>query len=280
MATFAAQAAGTYTVMRTIEKLAQRFVTASKQGTRIPLAALEADGVLPNNFEEAMAVQRAFFEASGKTVAGWKLAIRPDGEAVGAPMLDCYQVEDNNIASFPEAGTEGIEVEICFTLSSDIPARGTRPLTRGDLIRHIDKVHLGVELLRYRLAEKNQVPFPLFLADRLANHGFVIGPEIDTCFLEVFAENEADLPQLTVTEGTVQLFDANAKHPNSDPLAPLLAFANAALNKGDMLKAGNVVTTGSLCGLIPSALALDVHIAMIPVGAFTLSGSKSSEFGQ
>ncbi|MFJ1309546.1 2-keto-4-pentenoate hydratase [Agrobacterium sp. P15N1-A] len=265
--------------MTAIEELARRFAQADVTGGKIPLAQMETDGLVPDDFETAMAVQRASAQVLEKPVKGWKLAIRPDGEAVGAPILDCYQVEDNNIASFPEAGTEGIEVEICFTLSSDIPARGTVPFTRGDLSRHIGKVHLGVELLRYRLAEKNQVPFPLFLADRLANHGFVIGPEIDTGVLDVFAENEADLPQLTVTEGAVQLFDAKAKHPNRDSLAPLLAFANAALNKGDMLKAGNVVTTGSLCGLIPSALALDVHIAMIQVSAFTLSGSKSSEFG-
>lgn len=50
---------------------------------------------------------------------------------------------------------------------------------------YIDEVHLGVELLRYRLAEKNQVPFPLFLADRLANHGFAIGPQVDKSIVEV-----------------------------------------------------------------------------------------------
>lgn len=260
--------------MRTIEKLAHRFVKVSKQGTRIPLAALETDGVLPDNFEEAMAVQRAFAEASGKTVAGWKLAIRPNGEAVGAPILDCCRVEGNNIAPFPETGTESIEVEICFALSSDIPERSKAPLTRGDLMRYIGKVHLGVELLRYRLAEKNQVPFPLFLADRLANHGFVIGPEINPGVLEIFAENETDLLQLTVTEGSVQLFDATVKHPNGDPLAPLVAFANAAFNKGDMLKEGNVISTRSLCGAIPSTLARETHIMLKSVGAFTLSGPK------
>jgi len=260
--------------MMVIESMARRFVEASQRGTKIPLASLEREGVVPENFETAMAVQRAFVKASGKSVTGWKLAIRPDGEAIGAPILDCYRVEDNNIASFPEAGTEGIEVEICFTLSSDIPARDKAPLTRGDLMRHIGEVHLGVELLRYRLVEKNQVPFPLFLADRLANHGFVIGPEINPGVLEVFAGNETHLPQLSITEGSVQLFDATVKHPNGDPLAPLVAFANAAFNKGDMLKAGNIITTGSLCGAIPSTLARETHITLKSVGAFTLSGPK------
>ncbi|MNT40929.1 hypothetical protein D3C72_1772730 [compost metagenome] len=189
-------------------------------------------------------------------------------------MFDCVRVDETNLASFPEDGTEGVEVEICFTLSADIPAAAAGPLTRDDLIGYIDKVHLGAELLRYRLVEKNQVPFPLFLADRLANHGFVIGPEVDKDIVDVFAGNGENLPRLTVTEGSAQLFDATVKHPNADPLAPLVAFANAAFNKGDMLKAGNVVTTGSLCGAIPSTLAGETQITLKSVGAFTLSGPK------
>jgi len=260
--------------MTAIEKLAENFAKASLEGARIPLAKLEAEGLVPGTLAEAMAVQQAFAEYWGKPVAGWKLAIRPDGEGVGAPMFDCCEVNEANVASFPLHGTEGIEVEICFTLSADIPATAEGPLTRTDLVRYIDKVHLGVELLRYRLAEKNQVPFPLFLADRLANHGFAIGPEVDKGIVEVFAGNGETLPQLTVTEGSVELFNATVKHPNADPLAPLLAFANAALNTGNLLKAGQVVTTGSLCGAIPGTLSDDTHIRLESVGAFTLSGPK------
>lgn len=260
--------------MTAIEQLAERFAKASQRRERIPLAKLEAEGLIPGSLAEATAVQRNFAGYWRKPVAGWKLAIRPDGKAIGAPMFDCVGVDETNAASFPEDGTEGIEVEICFTLCADIPAAAAGPLTRDDLIKYIDKVHLGVELLRYRLVEKNQVPFPLFLADRLANHGFVIGPEVDKGIVDVFAGNGENLPQLTVTEGSVQLFDATVKHPNGDPLAPLVAFANAAFNKGDMLKAGNVVTTGSLCGAIPSTLAGETQITLKSVGAFSLSGPR------
>ncbi|MND30364.1 hypothetical protein D3C80_208940 [compost metagenome] len=260
--------------MTAIEELARRFAQADVTGGKIPLAQMETDGLVPDDFETAMAVQSASAQVLEKPVKGWKLAIRPDGEAIGAPMFDCVRVDEANAASFPHDGTEGIEVEICFTLSADIPAATAGPLTRADLIGFIDKVHLGAELLRYRLVEKNQVPFPLFLADRLANHGFVIGPEVDKDIVDVFAGNGENLPQLTVTEGSVSLFDAGVKHPNGDPLAPLVAFANAAFNTGEMLKAGNVVTTGSLCGAIPSTLAGETHIVLKSAGAFTLSGPR------
>jgi 2-keto-4-pentenoate hydratase len=261
------------TGMTAIEKLAQGFVKVDLEGTKIPLATLEANCVIPGSLEEAMAVQHAFVEATGKTVGGWKLAIRPDGTAVAAPMIDCYGVDDDNIASFSGAAIEGIEVEICFTLASDIPAATATPLSRADILTHIDAVHLGVELLGYRLVEKNQVPFPLFLADRLANRGFVLGPEIDAAIVGTFADNTGDLPHLAVTEGTDIRFDAVVKHPNVDPLAPLVAFANSPLNRDGTLKRGQIVTTGSLCGAITSNLAAETHIDMKSVGAFTLSCS-------
>lgn len=260
--------------MTAIEKMAARFAKASRQGNRIALAELEAKGLVPGTLAEAMAVQRDLAGYLGKPISGWKLAIRPDGEAVAAPMFDCCRVNDANLASFPLGGTEGIEVEICFTLAADIPAAAERQLTKADMMQYIDKVHLGVELLRYRLEEKNRVPFPLFLADRLANHGFALGPEVDKRIVDVFTANSDDLPLLIVTEGPVQIFNAKVKHPNIDPLAPLLAFANAALNTGHMLRAGQVVTTGSLCGALPSALSGETGIMLESVGAFTLSGPK------
>ncbi len=261
------------TGMTAIEKLAQRLLKAGLNSSKIPLASIEVDGLVPDGLEEAMAVQRAFVEASGKTVGGWKLAIRPDGNAVAAPMVDCYGVDEDNVASFTGRDVEGIEVEICFTLASDIPAANATPLSRADILTHIDAVHLGVELLCYRLVEKNQVPFPLFLADRLANRGFVLGPEINAAIVDTFADNTGDLPHLTVTEGTDIRFDAVVKHPNTDPLAPLVAFANSPLNSDGTLKRGQIVTTGSLCGAITSDLAADTYIDMKPVGAFTLSCS-------
>ncbi|MDH7808133.1 2-keto-4-pentenoate hydratase [Rhizobium sp. AN67] len=111
------------TGMTAIEKLAQGLVKAGLNSSKIALATIEADGLVPEGLEEAIAVQRAFVEASGKTVGGWKLAIRPDGNAVAAPMVDCYRIGDDAIASFPGADIEGIEVEICFTLATDIPSQ-------------------------------------------------------------------------------------------------------------------------------------------------------------
>lgn len=94
--------------MTGIKTLAENFATASRGGAKVTLAALQAEGLIPGDIEEAMAVQQAFAEKWAKPVAGWKLAIRPDGEAIGAPMFDCVGVDETNAASFPEDGAEGL----------------------------------------------------------------------------------------------------------------------------------------------------------------------------
>ncbi|TGT88747.1 2-keto-4-pentenoate hydratase, partial [Mesorhizobium sp. M5C.F.Ca.ET.164.01.1.1] len=119
--------------MTAIGKLAENFAEASREGARIPLAKHEAEGLVPGSLSEAMAVQRAFAGNWATPVAGWKLGIRRDGDAVGAPIFDCVRVDDANLACFPQDGTEGVEVEICFTLSADIPASTAGRMTRADL---------------------------------------------------------------------------------------------------------------------------------------------------
>lgn len=77
-------------------------------------------------------------------------------------MVDCYGVDEDNVTSFTGRDVEGIEVEICFTLASDIPAATATPLSRADILTHIDAVHLGVELLGYRLVERTRSPSRCF----------------------------------------------------------------------------------------------------------------------
>lgn len=88
------------------EKLLESFTTAGREGAKISLAAVQAEPLIPSTLGEAMAVQRAFAESWAEPVAGRKLAIRANGEAIGAPMFDCVRVDEANAASFPHDITE------------------------------------------------------------------------------------------------------------------------------------------------------------------------------
>jgi 2-keto-4-pentenoate hydratase len=44
--------------------------------------------------------------------------------------------------------------------------------------------------------------------------------------------------------------DAIGGHPTTDPLKPLLDYANAQSDRLGGFRAGQIITTGSLCGLV------------------------------
>jgi hypothetical protein len=68
-----------------------------------------------------------------------------------------------------------------------------------------------------------------------------------------------------VTLDELLRYQAPAAHPAGDPLLPLLAYANGQSDYLGGLRAGQVVTTGSLCGVIPihTAGLLKAHLGKV-----------------
>jgi 2-keto-4-pentenoate hydratase len=194
-----------------------------------------------------MEVQATIFQKIAGDVASpvesWKTGIRPDGTAIAAPMTPYWR--DGDGRPFPWREGLGIEVEIAFVLNRDLTPPAGKPFTKADIIEAVSHVHLGVEIVASRIAEGNAAPFPLFLSDSLANSGYILGPELKTS-VDALGEQW----HVSVKTADEVLFDADAKHPTSDPLAPLLAYANTASGPLGGLKAGQLVTTGSLCGVV------------------------------
>lgn len=223
---------------------------AENQQSSLSASKLESSGLVPDTLETGMAAQAIAAAAIGKEVGGWKVAFNSN-RPVAAPLLDVYDTGESCALTVPKSGTVGVEIEICFVLANDIPAPETgKNYTRDDILSQVASVHLGAELVSYRLVEENKAPFPLFLADRLGNHSFVLGPKIDSAIITRVANEDATLPALVLECDGEVLFAAKPKHPQADAVAPLLAYANAPLDHLGGLKRGQVVTTGSLCGLV------------------------------
>ncbi|WP_320202627.1 2-keto-4-pentenoate hydratase [Agrobacterium rosae] len=231
-------------------RLGAILAEAENQQSSLGVAILESNGLVPETIEIGMAAQAIAAAAIGREVDGWKISFN-SGRAIAAPLLDVYDTSIDVSFEVPKPGAVAVEIEICFVLANDIPPPATgAEYSREDVLSHIASAHLGAELVSYRLAEENKVPFPLFLADRLGNHSFVLGPELGSAVLERVANQDATLPALIIEGDDEVLFAAAAKHPQADPIAPLLAYANAPLDHLGGLKRGQVVTTGSLCGVI------------------------------
>lgn len=219
-------------------ELGRSLAKARFSRTRLPAASL----MVPPDLAAATQAQAAFFRHRDTRVEGWKVGINPGFGAVSAPMSPLYGPADE--VTVPWQAGMAIEIEIAVRLAIDLPAPRGRNYQRGDIVQAISSVHLGLEVVSSRIEEGNAAAYLLFHADLLGNAGYVVGMELPRSFID-----EISPATLTVLADEAQLFSAAPKHPNGDPLAPLLAYANAPSDRLDGLRAGQIVTTGSLCGM-------------------------------
>ena len=231
-------------------RLAAILAEAEKLHTTLGVAILQENNLVPDSIETGMAAQALAAGSIGKDIAGWKIGINGE-RTVAAPLLDLYHAEAGTAGVVTKPGAKAIELEICFVLGDDIPAPAAgETYSRDDVLAKIASIHMGAEMVSYRLIEEGKAPFPLHLADRLGNHSFVLGPKIDKALMDQTASQDASLPKLRLESDGKVLFDAAPKHPQKDPLGPLVAYANAPLDHLGGLQRGQVVTTGSVCGLV------------------------------
>lgn len=227
----------------TVRRLAALVIEAHRTGEPI------VDPPVPADRAAAMDCQAEVAAAVG-AVAGWKVAVPPQGP-VAAPLLLPLICPDGS--DRPYADGLAIEVEIACRLAADVPAGADRRAVEAA----VDSLLLGIELIRPRLADAGRAPFSVFLSDNLGNAGYVVGPDI--------APGPSIDPggrRCRVTLDGAVLFDAPAAHPQGDVLAPLVAWAAAPNDRLGGLRRGQIVTTGSLCGVVtvpgPGLLAAEI----------------------
>jgi 2-keto-4-pentenoate hydratase len=138
-----------------------------------------------------------------------------------------------------------IEVEIAVELCQDLPVRPNRSYERADIEAAISTAYLGTELIWSGISEGGSISFQAFLADRLGNMGYVRGPGLPLAVLQA----GSTIPLKLMLNGEVA-FDGAGQHPTKDPLTWLCDYANNRSRPATSLRAGAIITTGSLCGAI------------------------------
>lgn len=202
-----------------------------------------ADLPVPATVTEAMAVQKASCQPAPAGPVGFKVARSPEGVAVVGRLLP-LAIETDPVPALPWRKGARIEVEIAVRFAAALPPR-QGGYSRDEVKAAIGSVHLGIEILDSRIAEGSKGPFLLFLADRLGNAGYALGPELPKDMLETVGGN----PLEVWLDGT-SIHAADARHPADDVMAWLMDWANDTSRPQDTLAAGEIVTTGSLCGAL------------------------------
>lgn len=243
--------------------LARQLSDADNTGARLISATLAE----PATVAEAFAVQHETLALNGWLTVGYKVAIRPDGSSVSAPVAHITCASESGTAGFERPAVDALEVEICFVLGKDLPPPGKQPYTRETLLDHVSAIYSGVEFLGHRLDDGSKSPTLLFLADRLGNAGYVLGEELPPKAIE-----PGQAYPLTITINGDTVFVGPGKHPNDDPVLAFFAFANGLT---ETIGKGRIITTGSLCGAIP----IPARAAIAISGFTTLTVTAASTRG-
>ena len=109
----------------------------------------------------------------------------------------------------------------------------------------IGETRLVLELLGTRYADPASASWLEMLADCVQNQGLYVGPVLP---------NGPDSPlaafPVTVSASGRTLSTHDGRHGDGHPLRPLVWLANFLAERGEGLRAGQIVTTGSYAGAI------------------------------
>lgn len=247
----------------TAETIRDALVTARRERTLLEIAELP----VPASLSDGLAIQRDVSRRMGFADLGWKVAIAEDGTAIGGLMPGPWLSAGETYEGATGAELR-VEIEIALRLVRDVPLRPQQPYSRAELLDHCDKAYLGIEIVESRLANwSGNVAMPLWLTDAMGHGGYFVGQELPKTVLD-------DLSGLDcfISLNGVTIYDRPAVHGNGDPMAPFLAWANRKEEGLGPLKAGQLVTTGSLCGGVLSPGKGEVVTRLAPLAdlSFTL----------
>lgn len=240
------------------------------------VATLLPQGLRPQNFAQAFALQQQVAAMLPSAIAGWKCAL-PTVDANGEKQVvaPLYAAE---LCRFPTVicpiwpsvlpqskGLARVEPELAFVFHTDLPARGQgKPYHKADIDAAIGGVHLALELIQSRFLPDSGALYFDQLADGLFNQGLVLGPAV--------AVKDVDLNQflLSISTDDALLLQQQAQHPNGDAKAALYWLVNFLSAQGIGLTAGQAVITGSYAGVLELPIGPQIQIEFGQLGAFSL----------
>ncbi|MGI4841173.1 MAG: fumarylacetoacetate hydrolase family protein [Janthinobacterium lividum] len=245
-----------------LEVAAAALVRARLEGVR--LTSLP-DSNLPSNLAQGFAIQQQVGPLAGKTVGGWKCALPPAGKWIVAPIYSDSIVKGECYPLAADADKARIEPELACVLAHDLPPR-VEPYSAAQIVAAISEVHLALEVIDCRYTDPQTLPFEQLLADGLFNHGLVLGEAITL-------PNAGGMPselEITLRDAAAERLNIKGRHPDGDPLLPIIWLANFLSTQGIGLQAGQLVITGSYAGVLDVPVNQPLHVQFGDAGSLSV----------
>lgn len=247
---------------------AAALVRARRDGSR--LAALPEPG-RPSSLAEGFAIQQRVGPLAGKTVGGWKCALPPTGKWIVAPIYSDSIVSGERYRLPADTLNARIEPELACILACDLPVQ-PEPYSADQVIAAIADVHPALEVIGCRYSDPQSLPFEQLLADGLFNHGLVLGSR--TLLSSAALPCELDI---SVHGAAAQPLDIKGRHPDGEPILPIVWLANFLSAQGIGLRAGQVIITGSYAGVLDVPVNQPLHIQFGSAGSMSVHFSTLEE---
>lgn len=250
--------------MSSIIESAAAFLVAARR-TRRPGERLP-EPWRPADVNAALAIQQRVTELLALPIGGWKCSLpTPERPVAMAPIYAPTIFVRSPCPILPIADKARVEPEIAFVLARDLPPRSS-PYNEAEIRAAIREPHLVLELIGPRYADPAAASFLEVLADGINNQGLFKGPAVSDALercLEAFS--------IEVSAAGATLLSVQGKHPDRHPLLPLVWLTNFLAERGEGLRAGQIVTTGSYCGVVEVALNVDVIVRFGALGVLSIA---------
>lgn len=191
----------------------------------------------------AYRVQTGVTAALGFPVGMLKTAVHSDDDdeddaGAAAPIYAPYFGRTG--FHLPVTNVLGLELEVGIVLGKNIPAGTT------DIALFVDHYFTGIEIVGSRFADRSKAGPNGGMADNFSSLGYVIGTE------PRLLRDSLDSLHVTLELAGQEIWSAQPKHGFGTVLASVAAYARNP-HPAYQLLAGTIITTGSLCGLVPTS---------------------------
>jgi 2-keto-4-pentenoate hydratase len=243
---------------------ASTFLAAARRSGR-PGARLP-ESLRPQDLDAAMAIQRRVVDLLGQEIGGWKCSLPPaPGRVNCAPILKPTIVRTSPCAVDAAGASARIEPEVAFVMTRPLPRRDTA-WSEAEVRSAIGETRLVLEILGTRYADPASASWLEMIADCVQNQGLFVGPALP----QGLDTPLAGFP-VTVSAAGRTLSTYEGRHGDGHPLRPLVWLANFLAERGEPLRAGQVVTTGSYAGAIEVPLDAALAVQFGNLGAIELT---------
>ena len=242
------------------QQAAQLLIAARSGGPAVPWR-----DIVPADCAGAYAIQDATLAAIGP-ITGWKVGAKgPHAEPHCAPLPASGIHSSGVTLTGPAWRWRCVEVEVAFRLGRDLDPEG-KLLALAELAEAFDAMLPVIEVVESRLAD-GQTADPLAqLADLQCHGALVLGSP------SALTPAHVDLRMLEASLGFGETSAAHLRggNPAQDAWRLLAWLALHCAQRGQPLRAGQIVTTGSCTGLLTAPMDSTVRGEIAGVGAVEL----------